>query len=758
MSAPPAKARAVIIGGGVSGCSVAYHLAKLGWTRRRAARAQAAHLRHHLARRRAHRPAARLAEPDPARQIFGRALRRGWRPRRALPPASARRLDHLALTDERLRGALRGRPRWRGLRRRGAKCSPARGAGEVSADRRRRAWSAAVSSAADGQADPANIAMALAKGARQRGARIFENIKVTGVLAAGGRVTGVEHRTEAHDRAPSIVVNCAGMWARELGRMAGVNVPLQACEHFYIVTEAMPGLRATCRCCACRTSAPTTRRTPASCCSAPSSRRPSPGAWTASPRTSSSTSCPRTWTISSRCWRWRSERMPILERVGIHTFFNGPESFTPDGRYYARRGAGARGISSSRPASIRSASRPRAAPAWRWPNGWRPASRRSTSGTSTSAACSRSRATGATCATASTETLGLHYADQFPYRQIRDARAACARSPLHERLEGARRLLRRGRPAGSAPNWFAAAHGAGAPSTATAGGGRTGSSTARRSTRPCARRRPVRPVVLRQDPRRGPRRARPCCSASAPTTSPWRRAASSTRRWLNARGGIEADLTVTRLSETCSSSSRRRHGAARSRLAEAPHPDGAHCVVTDVTAGRGVLGLMGPRSRELLAAGRTTSPTTAFPFGTCREIEIGMRSPARTASPMSASSAGSSTSPADMAAHCVRHARCARRRGRPEAVRHARARTAAAWRRPIATTATTSPTDHVLEAGLGFAVKPRGKLGDFIGRDAVLREEQAGLSRRLVQFLLADPGRCSTATRRSCATARIVGT
>ena len=97
----------------------------------------------------------------------------------------------------------------------------------------------------DGQGDPANIALALAKGARNGGALISENTCVTNITKDGRRVTGVDWEAggETGHIAADMVVNCGGMWGHEVGRMAGVNVPLQACEHFYIVTEAIEGLK-----------------------------------------------------------------------------------------------------------------------------------------------------------------------------------------------------------------------------------------------------------------------------------------------------------------------------------------------------------------------------------------------------------------------------------------------------------------------------------------------------------------------------------
>jgi glycine/D-amino acid oxidase-like deaminating enzyme len=95
----------------------------------------------------------------------------------------------------------------------------------------------------DGQCDPANIAMALAKGARMRGARIIEGVKVTAVTDDGKRVTGVAGKRAARPAiAADIVINCGGMWGRDLAAQSGVTLPLHACEHFYLVTEPIEGL------------------------------------------------------------------------------------------------------------------------------------------------------------------------------------------------------------------------------------------------------------------------------------------------------------------------------------------------------------------------------------------------------------------------------------------------------------------------------------------------------------------------------------
>ena len=92
----------------------------------------------------------------------------------------------------------------------------------------------------DGKANPTDLTFALAKGARMRGARIVEKVRVSDVLSADGRVTGL--RTDAGDIEAEVVVNCAGQWAKQIGAMAGVNVPLHSAEHFYVVSDVIDGV------------------------------------------------------------------------------------------------------------------------------------------------------------------------------------------------------------------------------------------------------------------------------------------------------------------------------------------------------------------------------------------------------------------------------------------------------------------------------------------------------------------------------------
>jgi sarcosine dehydrogenase len=92
----------------------------------------------------------------------------------------------------------------------------------------------------DGQASPSDITQSLAKGARMHGAKIFEHVRVTGFDMKDGRILAV--KTDKGDIACEKVVNCAGQWARQVGAMAGINVPLQPVKHQYVITEKMDGL------------------------------------------------------------------------------------------------------------------------------------------------------------------------------------------------------------------------------------------------------------------------------------------------------------------------------------------------------------------------------------------------------------------------------------------------------------------------------------------------------------------------------------
>ncbi|MEQ1695720.1 MAG: FAD-binding oxidoreductase, partial [Hyphomicrobiaceae bacterium] len=326
----PAKARVIIIGGGVAGCSVAYHLGKLGWTdivlleRKQLTSGTTWHAAGLIAQLRATANMTKLAKYS--QELYGSleaetGVATGFKRNGSIT---------LALTDERFEELRRGASMARAYGVEIETISTAEAAtrhplldvkGAVGA----------VYLAKDGQGDPANIALAMAKGARNHGVKIFENVKVTGITQTTGRVTGVT--TDKGAIEAEVVVNCAGMWARDVGRMAGVPLPLQACEHFYIVTEASPAvprnlpvLRVPDECAYYKEDAgkillgafePVAK----------------PWALNGVPDDFCFDQLPEDFDHFAPILEKATERMPLLGKIGIHTFFNGPESFTHDDRY-----------------------------------------------------------------------------------------------------------------------------------------------------------------------------------------------------------------------------------------------------------------------------------------------------------------------------------------------------------------------------------------------------------------------------------------
>ena len=236
---PPRHARAVIVGGGIVGCSVAYHLAKLGWRdvvlveQGRLSGGTTWHAAGLVGQLRAHQNMTRLIRAST--ELYagleaetGQAT--GWRQCGSLT---------VARTDERMT-----------LLRRNAAMAESQGVAchVISAAEAGKRWplmrtddlKGAVWLPGDGKANPADITQALAKAARAGGVAVFEKTRVTAVTQAKGRVAGVE--TTRGPIAAEIVVNCAGQWALGLGALAGVTVPMHSAEHMYIVTGRIEGV------------------------------------------------------------------------------------------------------------------------------------------------------------------------------------------------------------------------------------------------------------------------------------------------------------------------------------------------------------------------------------------------------------------------------------------------------------------------------------------------------------------------------------
>jgi len=476
--------------------------------------------------------------------------------------------------------------------------------------------------AKDGQGDPSNIALSLAKGARQRGVRIFENTGATGVIREGRRITGVRWSGGAGASGTvscEHVVNCSGLWGHEVGRMMYTNVPLQACEHFYIVSEPIEGLARL-----------PVLRVPDECAYYKEDAgkillgafEPQAKPWGLGgiPEDFEFGQLPEDLDHFEPILELAVNRMPMLGSVGIHTFFNGPESFTPDDAYHlglcpemdnvwVAAGFNSVGIQSAGGAGMALA---------HWmETGDRPFDL----GDVDIGRMQPFQGNRRYLAERSRETLGLLYADHWPYRQ-KDTARGLRRTPLHGQLEAYGAVF--GEIAGwERANWFA-----------KEGQDREYRYSWKRQNwfdNSAREHMAVRGNIgiydmssfgkLRvEGPDSGDLLNIVCANdLSVPEGK------IVYTQFLNARGCIEADVTVTRLSETAymvvTHAARRLADETwlRRKLGD------RRVTVTDVTAGEAVLAVMGPSARTLM---RTVSPSdfsSAFhPFGTMREIELGM--------------------------------------------------------------------------------------------------------------------------------------
>ena len=615
----PAQARAVIIGGGVVGASVAYHLVKLGWRdvvlleRKQLTSGTTWHAAGLIGQLRATQNLTRLAK-------YSAELYTGLEAETGQPTGFR---QHGSL------GLARTGERFIELRRQASMAATFGLEVEVITPAEARArypllevddLVGAIFIPSDGQANPIDITQALAKGARMGGATIIERCKVTGITRANGRVTGV--LTERGPIACEVVVNCAGMWGREVGRMAGVNVPLQACEHFYVLTEPMPELPR---------DLPVLRDPDGCLYVKEDAGKLLVGMFEPVAKPWAIEGIPEEFEFGELAedrdhfmpfLEDAMRRIPALERVGIRKFFCGPESFTPDDRYHLGEAPEVRGFFVAcgfNSIGIQSAGGAGKALA-EWIVEGRPTMDlwdvdiRRMLPFQGNAAYLRDRAV---------EGLGLLYAMHWPHRQYATARPARI-TPLHERL--AARGACFGETAGwERPNWYGAP---GVAPTYDYSYGRT-----RWFENWAAEHRATREKVglfdlssfgkfLLQGRDAEAVLQRVCANDVA--VEPGRIVYT---QWLNERGGIEADLTVTRLAEdrfmiTTAGVSQTRDFHWLSRHI----PEDAQAFLTDVTSAWAVLALMGPGSRKLLSAlTRADLSNQAFPFGACARDRARLR-------------------------------------------------------------------------------------------------------------------------------------
>jgi glycine cleavage system T protein len=730
----PSQAGVVIIGGGIVGCSVAYHLAKRGCTdvllleRRALTCGTTWHAAGLVGQLRATHNLTRLAQYTT--QLYEGLERETGQATGFKQVGSIAVASHEARFEELKRGA-----------------SMARSFGLdvqiISADAARERWPllatedlvGAVFLPKDGKTNPVDTTQALAKGARRAGVRILENLAVSTIRVAEGRVAGV--LTEHGEVRTNVVVNCAGMWAREVGGWANVSVPLHAAEHFYIVTEPIAGLDP---------SLPILRD--ADACSyfkedtgkllvgwfEPKAK---PWGELGIPGSFAFDQLPADLDHIEPLFAAAVRRVPILESAGIQVFFNGPESFTPDDRYllgespetcglFVAAGFNSIGIQSAGGAGKVLAD-------WIVDGHppidlWDVDIRR----------CAPFQRNKRYLRDRTVESLGLLYAMHWPFRQYETARGV-RKSALHDRLAAAGACF--GEVAGyERANWFAAG---GLEPRYEYSYGRQNWFELSALEHAAVRER----VGLFDQ------------SSFAKFVLKGRDAVCVLGRicandvdvavgrivytqWLNERGGIEADLTVTREAQdqylivtSCATQTRDFSWLCRSIGSD------ARAVALDVSGAYAVLGLMGPKSRELLASLTDADlSTAAFPFGTSQLIDLGyarvrasrityvgelgyeLYVPTEFAQSVFDAIVGAGEPFGLRLAgyHALNSLRM------EKAYRH--------WGHDL------SDEDTPLEAGLGFAIA-WDKPGGFVGREALLEQRARGVGRRLVALALEDPQR-----------------
>lgn len=574
----------------------------------------------------------------------------------------------------------------------------------------------------DGQANPGDIAMSLAKGARMAGARIVEGVRVTGFEMDSDRIVAV--LTDQGRIACGKVVNCAGMWARQVGAMAGVSVPLQAVKHQYIVTEPIPGLSP---------DAPTLRD--------PDRRtyfkeevgglvmggyEPDPQPWVEDiPDDHEFRLFDDDWDHFGQHMEQAVARIPALADAGVKRMINGAESFTPDGNFILGRGTCANmwvgagfnafGIAAGGGAGWALAAwvMEDQAPMDLWAvdirrfgpvhadRGW-----------------VRER---------TLEAYGKHYAISWPHEEPESGRPRLI-SPLYVRLLAAGAVM------GSKLGWERVNH-FGTEGEPTMGRPDWHDAVAaeHRACREHA-------VVFDQTSfakfeLEGPGAAEALDAICAgDVLKPSGRLTYT--QLLNERGGIEADLTVARLGEDrfyiVTGTGFRTHDGS---WIDDHLPAGLR--LRDITGGWGVLSLMGPRARDILGKVTTADISDGgFPFGHVREIEVAGQMVRALRVTYVGELGWELHVPIDSLSTVYDALMAGDPLLRPAGYRALETLRLEKGYRAWSTDIT--PNDTPFEAGLGWAVKMRSGR-PFLGRSVLERQQGGPLPKRFAGFMLADP-------------------
>jgi 4-methylaminobutanoate oxidase (formaldehyde-forming) len=586
----------------------------------------------------------------------------------------------------------------------------------------------------DGRINPVDVTMAIAKGARMKGARIIQNMPVRGVLTRNGTVTGV--RTDEGEIRSEFVVNCAGMWARQLGEHSGVTIPNQAAEHYYLITEEIDGMSANLPILEDPSVHAYFREETGGLMIGLFEPDCAPWKVEGIPEDFSFGELPPDWDRLTPFLERAMERIPISKDTGIRNFFCGPESFTPDlgpvigeapelRNYFVAAGLNSVGIITGggygrlvahwilngRPdvdvtaINIDRFHRYQCNPEYR-----------------------RQRAL---------ESLGLVYACHYPDRSPITARGA-RRSPFHERLAQAGAHFR-DVSGWESPGWYAPPGHEPIADRLTWG---------RPNWFPWweAEHRACREGVIAMDMSfmgkfvvQG-RDAGAFLNYLSANEVNGEAGRITYTQWLNEAGMIEADLTVTKLDETTfmvvTSDIAHRHTETWMTRHIA---DDQNVVVTDVTSGYGQLNIQGPKSRELLQSITSVDISNeAFPFRAVREIDIGLARVMCVRITYAGELGYELNIPSEQAVHVYDRIIEA---GEAFGLKHAGLKALGSLRLEKAYRDyghDIDNTDDPYSTGLGFAIR-LDKECDFIGKQACIEHKSdAAFRRRLVQILLKD--------------------
>jgi heterotetrameric sarcosine oxidase gamma subunit len=737
MSAPvlPQRSRVVVVGGGVIGCSVAYHLAHLGWKdvvlleRDRLTSGTTWHAAGLIV------TFGSTSETSTemrkyTRDLYARleaetGLSTGFKPVGFIEIA----IDADRLEEYRRVAAFN---RYCGV-----------DVHEISASEIKRLFPLARTDdilagfyvKEDGRANPVDVTRALARGARRQGVTILEGVPVTGFLTRRGAVAGVQTPYGAIEA--EYVVNCAGMWARQLGARAGVSIPLQAAEHYYLITEEIPGLGPTCPVLEDPASYGYFREEVGGLMVGLFEPVCAPWKLEGVPDDFSFGELPPDWDRMAGYVETAMRRVPASLEVGVRKLFCGPESFTPDlqpivgeapelKNYFVAAGLNSIGILTGgglgrvlahwivhgRPdVDVTGFNIDRLHPYQATP-GYR--------------------------RTRTVESLGMVYQCHYPARSMQTARNV-KRSPLHDRL-AARGAYFRDVSGWEGADWYAPP--GVEPRVERLSWGRQNWFPFWEAEHQAAREGVIlmdmsfmsKFLVEGRDAGRildflsanrvdGP--------AGVITYTPW----------LDETGRLQADLTVTKLADdrfwVVATDTVHRHVETWLRR----HiPDRAHAFATDVTSGYAQINVQGPRSRELLQSLTPADLSNeAFPFRTAREIELGYARALCIRITYLGELGYELYVPAEQGTHVYDLLVEA---GETVGLRHAGLKALASLRMEKGYRDyghDIDNTDTVLDAGLGFVVA-LDKPGGFLGREAVLAQKAAGPPRRrLMQVLVTDP-------------------